>query len=926
MKKYQRNQNYIVSGETFNEIAEAVNWTKENQAKLLGTEAFSKTFQNGEIRIKYLDEETLPTFSAVAIDDLAIIPEDNKFIYETQTFNANKVTSENAEKPFAICVEPANQGKLTKAILSGITPAKVTIQDAAHGFAKPTEDGDGALESCETGTAKILWKAGESGEQWCVLLLGSGTGSGTGDGDYDFKLYTTGGVTEPPVLHMLPGRVILQSQNAGDAVFDADNSESFSAGDAIDFDFSDAEEGQYLVAGWVYIGDPPENENENAAGTAVSCGILIGKYPDMMTRNGIPNGGGFFLFNIGVIDLEYPEEHEEEPEEPEEEEEEEEEVYPTLSVTKQFLHGSFSITDQYFDLPFSPRLIMDIPETSVLWESDNLVAESAVIRNAPTYTGSRNVYEMLEDEGCDLEIGNTYYAYVSDNGSEVELQWSTSRPQTYEEEEAEESNGGEESGEEEETIKIRNRVVAEIVYLEDEPFKINLYQLSAYADIPAARGGYETYMVRINDEDWPPDYLESKIIGDEVEQGDAEKYAETEGFIKHLVVEVEDEEDENNSGEENEEEDDRKNLALKTVWDYKGIPKFYEHETPMTLIAKDGGNNNDPKLEWESYGKIRTEDADKNPGFMKDKFEAGPGVSFSWTGNKLKVSASSVEIDQHAQWLLNHNQQGKIDTTIGGPPSSGKYYLGASNGTLGWQTGDSSGGGGGGTAEYNGMWKVSIDESSNKFCINPFSGGNNIFVNGTLAKIVTSKLEINSTAAANTTKYIYMEYQVASSQCSFHVQTSPTPITLYDNIILLAVWTANTLIQVQYGPIKIVNNTYSGQWAVRIDNGCFSVPASAVGNLILTEDRVLLAVTNELRTSGIDTTETSWCYLHVSLQGSTPYSLAVYTQPIQTVFNYSDYTVDKIPLAVHSPSTGLIQLQYGPVRLNRYWVYDTGAQ
>ena len=52
--------------------------------------------------------------------------------------------------------------------------AKVTIKDATHEFAKPTPGGAGTLESCETGTARIIWKAGNSGEQWCILQLGAG--------------------------------------------------------------------------------------------------------------------------------------------------------------------------------------------------------------------------------------------------------------------------------------------------------------------------------------------------------------------------------------------------------------------------------------------------------------------------------------------------------------------------------------------------------------------------------------------------------------------------------------------------------------------------------------------------------------------------------------------------------------------------------
>ena len=120
--------------------------------------------------------------------------------------------------------------------------------------------------------------------------------------------------------------------------------------------------------------------------------------------------------------------------------------------------------------------------------------------------------------------------------------------------------------------------------------------------------------------------------------------------------------------------------------------------------------------------------------------------------------------------------------------------------------------------------------------------------------------------------------------------------------------------------------SYNGQWAVQLDGNRFKVPASSFGNLILTEDRVFATVTNELNSSySIDPAVANWCVLCVSLDSGTPFSLIVQTSPIQNMMNYSDYVEDYIPLAVYSQETGLIQLQYGPVRLNRYWVYDDGS-
>jgi len=60
----------------------------------------------------------------------------------------------------------------------GFVPAKVTIADQGDAYAKPTENSStGALESTGSGSARIVWKAGDYGEQWCLLQLGAGGGS-----------------------------------------------------------------------------------------------------------------------------------------------------------------------------------------------------------------------------------------------------------------------------------------------------------------------------------------------------------------------------------------------------------------------------------------------------------------------------------------------------------------------------------------------------------------------------------------------------------------------------------------------------------------------------------------------------------------------------------------------------------------------------
>lgn len=179
----------VITEANMNEIRDAVNWTRENKERLSGRGVKGEYYENGEIRIKYTGSKTLNQFAAVALTGLVLTPENcDEFATAVPTFTAGTMTAALADSPFAICRKPANPGEITKAVLTGVTPARVTIKDAAHQFAKPTPDSEaGALESCESGTARIVWKAGSSGEQWCILQIGAG---GAGGGEYNgyFKI------------------------------------------------------------------------------------------------------------------------------------------------------------------------------------------------------------------------------------------------------------------------------------------------------------------------------------------------------------------------------------------------------------------------------------------------------------------------------------------------------------------------------------------------------------------------------------------------------------------------------------------------------------------------------------------------------------------------------------------------------------------
>ena len=218
MKKYKEGTNYLVSGATFNEISNGINWVNENKFRLSDTPHASKSYQNGEIRVKLTGKESLPRFSAVTLGNLTVVGS----TYTVPTFNVHAATSgDAADAPFAICVEPAKKNILTKAILTGVVQAPVTVTNKDHQYARPKRDGSGRLESCENGTARIIYKSGATGDLLTVLQLGGGGGGGGGSSnssEYNgmFKVIWDNEIAENGIITQKRVKVINGADPASD--------------------------------------------------------------------------------------------------------------------------------------------------------------------------------------------------------------------------------------------------------------------------------------------------------------------------------------------------------------------------------------------------------------------------------------------------------------------------------------------------------------------------------------------------------------------------------------------------------------------------------------------------------------------------------------------------------------------------------------
>ena len=196
MKKVKTGDPIQIKASTWNSFIDAAEYVKNLQSDQGGGVLRNGNYTGG-VLMKNGESTLFPRFSAMAVTDVLIRPEVNEpeFTGRCPAFLGRKVTSAYEEYPYAVLLEPVDAGKIGRALLLGIVPAKVSILDPEHKFAEPTVGNSaGAMQSAADGVARILWKAGNSGSQWCMLQLG-GAGSGGGGDDRVHLCRVTGGST-----------------------------------------------------------------------------------------------------------------------------------------------------------------------------------------------------------------------------------------------------------------------------------------------------------------------------------------------------------------------------------------------------------------------------------------------------------------------------------------------------------------------------------------------------------------------------------------------------------------------------------------------------------------------------------------------------------------------------------------------------------
>jgi hypothetical protein len=174
MRKVVTGEKFSVKAKTWNSFIDAAVYVKQRQADLLSKTPRRDT-KSGIVLVRNSTDEDLGQFAVVALGALIITPSDNE-----QDFRNNlpifEPIKDGISDPFGIAQKPIRKNEVGPVMLSGISPARINIENEDHEFAEVTEDG---LKSSSNGTLRVLWKEEEEGEdKWAILLLGA---SGAGD-------------------------------------------------------------------------------------------------------------------------------------------------------------------------------------------------------------------------------------------------------------------------------------------------------------------------------------------------------------------------------------------------------------------------------------------------------------------------------------------------------------------------------------------------------------------------------------------------------------------------------------------------------------------------------------------------------------------------------------------------------------------------
>jgi hypothetical protein len=186
-KHVQPGEKLRISAVTYNAMVDAAREHRNKQNEFT-SDSFDQFRQGDLVRVLNQSGADLPRNSVLAIDAPIFLPSDSEDAF-LRGIALRGVTPTSAHKGrFAILLDPAREGHIARAWVSGVCAVQVFVNDEDDDFADVASGETDFLDSGVIGAAQILWREGEeayqpgygySGLQWALVRLGTGHESTT---------------------------------------------------------------------------------------------------------------------------------------------------------------------------------------------------------------------------------------------------------------------------------------------------------------------------------------------------------------------------------------------------------------------------------------------------------------------------------------------------------------------------------------------------------------------------------------------------------------------------------------------------------------------------------------------------------------------------------------------------------------------------
>lgn len=144
-----------------------------DQALSMRTGGSSASSDAGVVHVRNDSGGDLSRFQVLGIDSPVIAPSDDELTFLNQVIVSGVTPDVDLHTNlFVVLLDSLGDGKIGRAVLSGLCPVVVDVSDEAHLYADVTDAQSGYLTSGTTGAAQILWKESGTGPVWALVRLG----------------------------------------------------------------------------------------------------------------------------------------------------------------------------------------------------------------------------------------------------------------------------------------------------------------------------------------------------------------------------------------------------------------------------------------------------------------------------------------------------------------------------------------------------------------------------------------------------------------------------------------------------------------------------------------------------------------------------------------------------------------------------------